>query len=88
MRPLQPAELFIIVEYSKSPDDWIRTLPTEISVPTPKRLTRFILDCSRGLAEVFEVGPSQTATVQFIHETVREFLLKENGLTLICRALP
>ena len=25
--------------------------------------------------------------VQFIHETVREFLLKENGLTLIFRAL-
>jgi ankyrin repeat protein len=87
MRPLQPAELFVAMEYSKSPDNPIRTLPTEISVPAPDRLTRFVLNCSRGLVEAVEVAPSQAATVQFIHETVREFLLKENGLASISRAL-
>jgi len=76
MRPLQPAELFVTMEYSKSPDDPIRTLPTEISVPAPDRFTRFILNYSRGLVEIVEVAPSQATTVQFIHEIVREFLLK------------
>ena len=87
MRPLQPAELFVAIEYSKSPDNPIRTLPTEISVPAPDRLARFVLNCSRGLIKAVEVAPSQAATVQFIHETVREFLLKENGLASISRAL-
>ncbi|KAL6249525.1 hypothetical protein RBB50_003378 [Rhinocladiella similis] len=86
-RPLEPAELFVAVEYSKSPDENLPTFPTEISVPAHDRLTRFIVNCSRGLVEVVEVGPSQAATVQFIHETVREFLLKENGLSSICPAL-
>ena len=87
MRPLQPAELFVAMEYSRSPDDGQQFLPTEISVPPSERLTRFILNCSRGLVEVVEVGPSQAATVQFIHETVREFLLKDIGLASISQAL-
>ncbi|KAF7513388.1 hypothetical protein GJ744_009809 [Endocarpon pusillum] len=87
MRPLQPAELFVAMEYSKSPHDPIRTLSTEISVPTPDRLARFVLNYSRGLVEVVDTAPSQAATVQFIHETVREFLLKDNGLASVSQAL-
>jgi len=48
----------------------------------PKRVTseivrRFILDSSKGLAEI---TISEYPKVQFIHESVREFLLKEDGL--------
>ena len=87
MRPLEPAELFVAMEYAKSPTDPVRALPTEFAVPAPDRLTRFILHCSRGLVEVVEIGPSKPAVVQFIHETVREFLLQENGLASISQAL-
>jgi ankyrin repeat protein len=38
---------------------------------------RFILDSSKGLAEV---TVSKEPKAQFIHESVRDFLLKENGL--------
>jgi hypothetical protein len=93
IRPLQPTELFVAMEYSRSPDDSLHNLPMEIVVPDPERLTRFILNCSRGLVEVVQAGearpfrPFRAATVQFIHETVREFLLKENGLASVCQAL-
>ncbi|KAL2129396.1 hypothetical protein VTI74DRAFT_7840 [Chaetomium olivicolor] len=40
-------------------------------------MKRFILDSSKGLAEVTK---SENPTVQFIHESVKDFLLKENGL--------
>ncbi|KAL1598068.1 hypothetical protein SLS59_007078 [Nothophoma quercina] len=48
----------------------------------PEELTkdvikRFILDSSKGLAET---TVSKESKVQFIHESVRDFLLKENGL--------
>jgi ankyrin repeat protein len=41
----------------------------------------FILSSSKGLAEVTRV--KQDPTVQFIHESVRDFLLKDNGLRVI-----
>jgi ankyrin repeat protein len=40
-------------------------------------IKRFILDSSKGLVEV---TVSKEQRVQFIHESVRDFLLKENGL--------
>jgi ankyrin repeat protein len=40
-------------------------------------IKRFILDSSKGLAEA---TVSKEQRVQFIHESVRDFLLKENGL--------
>lgn len=87
LRPLEPAELCVAMEYSRSPQDSIRVLLTELSASPPDRLARFILNCSRGLVKVVEVAPSQAVVVQFIHETVREFLLKENGLASIVPAL-
>ncbi|WKT52096.1 Ankyrin repeat [Fusarium oxysporum f. sp. vasinfectum] len=41
----------------------------------------FILSSSKGLAEVTRV--KKDPTVQFIHESVRDFLLKDNGLRAI-----
>ncbi|KIW28440.1 uncharacterized protein PV07_08106 [Cladophialophora immunda] len=87
VRPLQPAELIVAMQYSEPLDDQQSPSPMDISIPDPKRLTKLILNHSRGLVEVVEVGPSQAATVQFIHETVREFLLKENGLASISQGL-
>ncbi|KAI1749172.1 hypothetical protein F4782DRAFT_514798 [Xylaria castorea] len=44
---------------------------------------RFIIDASMGLAEIVET-PRYRNTVQFIHESVRDFLLKLDGLRTIC----
>ncbi|KAE8141014.1 ankyrin repeat-containing domain protein [Aspergillus pseudotamarii] len=44
---------------------------------TPSVMDRYVLDCSKGLAEVTK---GKTQTVQFIHESVNDFLLRENGL--------
>ncbi|KAB8273573.1 ankyrin repeat-containing domain protein [Aspergillus minisclerotigenes] len=51
---------------------------------TPAVMDRYILDCSKGLAEVTK---GKTQTVQFIHESVNDFLLRENGLMEICPGL-
>lgn len=40
-------------------------------------MERFILSCSKGLAETTKL---KAQTVQFIHESVRDFLLGKNGL--------
>lgn len=41
-------------------------------------MENFILSCSKGLAEVTK---TRDRTVQFIHESVRGFLLQRNGLS-------
>ena len=44
---------------------------------TTDHMQRFVLTSSKGLAELTK---SKTPTVQFIHESVRDFLVKDNGL--------
>jgi Ankyrin repeats (3 copies) len=44
---------------------------------TTDDMQRFVLTSSKGLAELTK---SKTPTVQFIHESVRDFLVKDNGL--------
>lgn len=44
---------------------------------TTDTMTRFVLSSSKGLAEVTK---SKNETIQFIHESVRDFLIKDNGL--------
>ncbi|KAE8359627.1 hypothetical protein BDV27DRAFT_162459 [Aspergillus caelatus] len=51
---------------------------------TPSVMDRYILDCSKGLVEVTK---GKTQTVQFIHESFNDFLLRENGLREICSDL-
>jgi ankyrin repeat protein len=90
-RPLMPQELCCAIN-----------IATE-SQPLPKsdldddRVELFILNSSKGLAEIIktrakgtpktkdahdaeEKPEAETRTVQFIHESVRDFLLKEGGL--------
>ncbi|KAJ9661292.1 hypothetical protein H2198_002035 [Neophaeococcomyces mojaviensis] len=87
MRPLEPVELFVAMEYSRSPSDLAWTPPSTVSPPSADRLAKCILNYSRGLVEVVEVASGQPPVVQFIHEAVREFLLKDNGLASIVPAL-
>jgi ankyrin repeat protein len=72
-QPLTPEQLYFAVLSGVEPEvsEWD---PDEV---TKDAISLFILDCSKGLAEI---TTSKNRTVQFIHESVRDFLLKENGL--------
>jgi hypothetical protein len=74
--PLTPAELYYAI-LSGLEESNIDYLTTEDAQVTAEDMNRFILDCSKGLVEVVA---SKSSAVQFIHESVRDFLLKENGL--------
>lgn len=68
-RPLHPKELYVLIhqEYDN---------PFDASEVSDKILAKHVLQVSKGLAEVTK---SEEPTVQFIHETVREFL-RDGGL--------
>jgi hypothetical protein len=76
-RPLQPEEfrhaLWSGLSLIKDRVD------SQIPAGSPNRddLDKFVISCSKGLAEITRSGPP---TVQFIHESVRDFLLRDNGL--------
>lgn len=73
-KPLTPTELYFAVLSGIDPNvllEWDR------DATTPETIAKYILDCSKGLTEITK---SKSPTVQFIHESVRDFLLKENGL--------
>jgi ankyrin repeat protein len=73
-QPLSPEELFYAVCSGLSPDD----LAEAVAVPITREIAnKFVISSSKGLAEVTK---SSYPTVQFIHESVRDFLLKENGV--------
>lgn len=74
--PLKPEELYFAILSGVEPQSLSSWDPHEISVET---INRFILNSSKGLAEATRTDHS---TVQFIHESVKDFLLKENGLRL------
>ena len=77
-RPLKREELyFAILSGLESEEPLLPWDPGEIST---ENMNCFILSSSKGLAEITK---SKHNTVQFIHESVRDFLLKENGLSLV-----
>ncbi|GFF34521.1 LOW QUALITY PROTEIN: ankyrin repeat domain-containing protein 50 [Aspergillus udagawae] len=76
-QPLKPEELYFAILSGIEPGaltEW------NTDVITVDVIGRFILNSSKGLTEITR---SNTPTVQFIHESVRDFLLKENGLCKI-----
>ncbi|WAO96059.1 Hypothetical protein NCS54_01372000 [Fusarium falciforme] len=73
-QPLKPEQLYFAVLSGVEPEALSVWNPDEI---TALDIERFILSSSKGLTEVTR---SKNSTVQFIHESVRDFLLKENGL--------
>jgi ankyrin repeat protein/nucleoside phosphorylase len=72
-RPLKCEELYFAILAGVEPEALTAWSSEEI---TKQDMERFILSSSKGLAEV---PKSKNQTVQFIHESVRDFL-KENGL--------
>jgi ankyrin repeat protein len=75
-RPLSPHELYYAI-LSGLGANVIEDLAAEEIEITVGDMKRFILDCSKGLVEVVS---SECLTVQFIHESVRDFLLRGKGL--------
>lgn len=76
-RPLRPEELYFGILSGTNPES---LTPWEPGDDPPELINRFILSSSKGLAEPTR---NKAPTIQFIHESVRDFLLKENGLALI-----
>jgi ankyrin repeat protein len=73
-RPLHPGEFYYALLSGVEP----RELgPWNAEDITMEVIEKFILSSSKGLAEVTK---SRNPTVQFIHESVIDFLAKENGL--------
>jgi hypothetical protein len=73
-RPLSPEELFHTIYAGTDPEVIKKWKPEHTTADVVKL---FILNSSKGLAEI---TVSSEPTVQFIHESVKDFLLKENGL--------
>jgi len=71
---LRPEQLYFAILSGVEPKALSRWDPSEI---TRVIIERFILSSSKGLAEITKSG---NPTVQFIHESVKDFLLKENAL--------
>ncbi|SPO07621.1 uncharacterized protein DNG_10316 [Cephalotrichum gorgonifer] len=73
-RPLTPTELYCAIRLGTEPKDGQPDDYSELSLDVMKR---FILSSSKGLAEVTQ---SSIPTVQFIHGSLKDFLLRDNGL--------
>ncbi|CAJ2506758.1 Uu.00g079440.m01.CDS01 [Anthostomella pinea] len=73
-RPLRLEEFYFAAVSGLDASSLSKWNPEE---PTEEDMNRFVLSSSKGLAEV---TMSKARTVQFIHKSVRDFLLKDNGL--------
>src|SRR5204863_1321313 len=73
-QPLSQEEIYFAIIYGVEPKTLSKWGPGETARDV---IERFILNSSKGLAEITK---SKIRKVQFIHESVKDFLLKENGL--------
>ena len=76
-RPLKREELYFAILSGTEPEELRPWNKVDI---TTTDMDRFILDCSKGLVEPTR---AKSPTLQFIHESVRDYLLKGNGLAHI-----
>ena len=76
-QPLTPAEIYIAIVFGVDPQEFFACYPDDISLDD---IRRYLINASKGLAEV---TTSIHPRVQFIHESVKDFFLKENGLSQI-----
>jgi ankyrin repeat protein/nucleoside phosphorylase len=76
-QPLTPEQFYFAMHSGIAPESLCQWDAEEI---TQDVIRRFILDSSKGLAETTR---SKHPTVQFIHESVVDFLLKKNGFAEI-----
>ncbi|KAF7531972.1 hypothetical protein G7054_g8378 [Neopestalotiopsis clavispora] len=68
-RPLSPEELYFAHQQTRVTTEMVTWNRSDIS---PEDIRRFISSCSKGLVEIVK---SQNETVQFIHESVRNFIV-------------
>lgn len=74
VRPLKPSEFRTAIEgYSD-----FSAFGYDSDLMGSDSLRKFVLDCSKGLAEITKSG---VPTVQWIHESVRDFFLSEDGMS-------
>ncbi|KLU88417.1 hypothetical protein MAPG_07402 [Magnaporthiopsis poae ATCC 64411] len=77
-RPLSPEELyFAMLSDPRSGKFSVSRQPWDSNEITRDVMKKFILSSSKGLAEVTS---TKKPTVQFIHESVRDYLLRDGGL--------
>lgn len=78
-RPLTPSELFHAIHIGRSGNP-LSIDPSQGGLDF-ERHNRFILDCSKGLVEAIKPGQqrNRNSKVQFIHESVLDFLVKSRG---------
>ncbi|OQD78936.1 hypothetical protein PENANT_c071G03834 [Penicillium antarcticum] len=85
-RPLRPQELYHALWIGLSPKDLVdgqildATVSSVGAGPEKCMITRSAAGYSKGLAETTEATRSSEPIVQFIHESVRDFLIKDRGL--------
>lgn len=72
-RPLKREELYYGILSGTDAEELTLATPDAINV---EDMERFILSCSKGLAETTK---TKVQNVQFIHESVRDFLVGKNG---------
>lgn len=80
-QPLTPKQLYYAILSGFEPQYLTDCHLADIS---ENDIQKYILDKSKGLAEPTK---SHNPTIQFIHESVRDFLLKEGGLSKIFASL-
>ncbi|KAJ9654991.1 hypothetical protein H2198_006036 [Neophaeococcomyces mojaviensis] len=75
LRPLSPNELYAAVRFGSI------TLAHSTAIPDHGVVSRYMLNCSRGLVECTSFNTQ--STMQFIHESVRDCLLKNRELVTL-----
>ena len=78
IRPLEPEELYFAI---MAGTDQMDHDPWDQSKTTMETIERFIISASRGLVELRKL--SWTTTVQFIHESVKDFLVRNKRLRIL-----
>ncbi|KAE8406751.1 hypothetical protein BDV37DRAFT_52563 [Aspergillus pseudonomiae] len=80
-RPLQPKEFYHAIWSGLSLKSLVDDQIPDVTIPNSTdgldQFDRCVVHSSKGLAEVIK---SKQPTVQFIHESIRDFLIKDNGL--------
>lgn len=77
-RPLEPREYYHAMWISLLSEDLVDEKVPPVTLPDSNEvINNFVITSSKGLIEVTK---SRYPTVQFIHESFRDFLLKNNGI--------
>ncbi|KAH7131158.1 Pfs, NACHT and ankyrin domain protein [Dactylonectria macrodidyma] len=78
-RPLRPKEFYHALWSGLSLKDLADSdIPTVTGPDASSCIERYVISSSKGLAEITK--SKEQPTVQFIHESVRDFLIKDKGL--------